>query len=113
MFEANDGFRLLGPIGAVAGAEKTVTMEGGYETTDGGACEIDFRGPVSDAQPVREFLEPQLRAAETKDLEIRFRLNFSGGLELKGEGPEKFTERLSRVAGGAAYVSATGEARKA
>ena len=112
MFEANDGFRLLGAVGAVAGAEKIVMMEGSYETTEGGACEIEFRGPVPDAQPVREFLEPQLRAAETKDLEIRFRLNFSDGIELKGEAPEKFTERLSRVAGGAAYVSATAEARK-
>ena len=30
MFEAGDGFRLLGAIGAVAGAEKKVTMLGGY-----------------------------------------------------------------------------------
>ena len=67
LFEANDGFRLLGAVGAIAGATKTVTVEGGYETSDGGGCEMNFRGPVPDAQPVREFLEPQLRATETNN----------------------------------------------
>ena len=37
MFESGDGFRLLGAVGAVPGAEKVVTMRGGYETSaDGG-----------------------------------------------------------------------------
>ena len=111
MFEANDGFRLLGAVGAIAGATKTVTMEGGYETSDGGCYEMNFRGPVPDAQPVREFLEPQLRAAEAKELELRFGLDFADGLQLNGDAPEKLTQRLSRFAGGAAYVSATGVGR--
>ena len=51
MFEAGDGFRLLGAVGAVPGAEKVVTMRGGYETSADGAFELDFRGPVPDAQP--------------------------------------------------------------
>ena len=111
MFEASDGFRLLGAVGAVAGAEKTVTMEGGYETRDSGCYEMKFRGPVGDAQPIREFLEPQLRDAETTELQIRFRLAFGDGLPLGGDAPEKLTDRLGRFAGGAAYVSATAEAK--
>ena len=47
MFEAGDAFRLLGAVGAVSGAEKIVTISGGYETRDGGSFELDFRGPVS------------------------------------------------------------------
>ena len=69
-----------------------------------------FRGPVTDAQPVREFLEPQLRAASTRNLEAGFELTFADGLSMTGDAAETFTERLSRFAGGAAYVSATAHA---
>ena len=68
MFEAGDAFRLLGAVNAVQGAKPIVTLKGGYETQDNGTLEFDFRGPVSDAQPLREFLEPQLRAAVSQNL---------------------------------------------
>ena len=58
MFEAGDAFRLLGAVGAVSGADKSVTIKGGYETREGGSFELEFRGPVSDAQPVKEFWNP-------------------------------------------------------
>ena len=110
MFEAGDAFRLLGSVGAARGAEKVVSFLGGYETRDGGSFQIEFRGPVTDAQPVREFLEPQLRAASTRNLEAGFELTFNDGLSMAGDAAESFTERLSRFAGGAAYVSATAHA---
>ena len=44
MFEAGDAFRLLGAVGAVSGAEKIVTITGGYETREGGSFELEFRG---------------------------------------------------------------------
>ena len=72
---------------------------------------MKFRGPVGDAQPIREFLEPQLRDAETTELQIRFGLTFTDGLPLGGDAPEKLADRLGRFAGGAAYVSATAEAK--
>ena len=111
LFEAGDAFRLLGAVGAVSGAGRIVTMEGGYETRDGGTFELEFRGPVSDAQPVREFLEPQLRDAGSTDLKAGFELTFEDGLSMNGDAAEKLTERLSRFASGAAYVSATAEAK--
>ena len=107
MFEAGDAFRLLGSVGAAQGAEKVVTLVGGYETRDGGSFQIEFRGPVADAQPVREFLEPQLRDAGAANLEAGFELTFAEGLPMAGDAAETFTERLSRFAGGAAWVSAT------
>ncbi len=107
MFEAGDAFRLLGSVGGVQRAEKVVTFTGGYETRDGGSFQIEFRGPVTDAQPVREFLEPQLRDATARNLEAGFELTFADGLPTAGDAAEAFTERLSRFAGGAAYVSAT------
>ncbi len=110
MFEAGDAFRLLGSVGGVRRAEKVVSFVGGYETRDGGSFQIEFRGPVSDAQPVREFLEPQLRDASTRNLEAGFELTFEDGLSMSGDAAETLTERLSRFAGGAAYVSATAHA---
>ena len=111
MFESGDAFRLLGAVGAVSGAEKTVTITGGYETREGGSFMLEFRGPVPDAQPVREFLEPQLRDAESRDLQAGFELTFEEGLPMRGDAAEKLTERLARFASGAAYVSATAEVK--
>ena len=111
MFEPGDAFRLLGAVGAVSGAEKIVTLTGGYETRDGGSFELEFRGPVSDAQPLKEFLEPQLRDAINTTLEAGFELTFAEGLSMQGDEPEKLTERLARFASGAAYVSAKAEVR--
>ena len=113
MFEAGDGFRLLGAVGAVAGADKAVTMAGGYETRDGGSFMLEFNGSVADAQPVREFLEPQLRDCISRTLEVSFRLTFTAGLPLAGDAAERLTERLARFAGGAAYVAATAAAQEA
>ena len=104
LFEAGDAFRLLGAVGAVSGAEKIVTIAGGYETRDGGSFELEFRGPVSDAQPLKEFLEPQLRDATNKNLEASFALTFAEGLPMPGDAPEKLTERLARFASGAAWL---------
>ena len=109
MFESGDAFRLLGAVGAVSGAGKTVTITGGYETREGGSFMLEFRGPVPDAQPVREFLEPQLRDAESRDLQAGFELTFEEGLPMQGDAAEKLTERLAKFASGAAHVSATAE----
>ena len=111
MFEVGDAFRLLGAVGAVSCADKSVTITGGYETREGGSFELEFRGPVSDAQPVKEFLEPQLRDASSKNLEAGFRLTFTAGLSMRDDAAEKLTERLARFAGNAASVSATAEAK--
>ena len=110
MFEAGDAFRLLGAIGAVSGATKVVTIAGGYETREGGSFELEFTGSVADAQPVKEFLDPQLRDANSQNLEVGFAMTFEDGLSMQGEAAEKLTERLARFASGAAYVSATAEA---
>ena len=111
MFEAGDAFRLLGAVGAVSAAEKIVSITGGYETRGGGSFELKFRGPVPDAQPVREFLEPQLRDCTTRAVEAGFTLTFTGGLPMPGDAAEKLTDRLCRFANGAAHVSATAEAK--
>lgn len=110
LFDATDAFRLLGLVSAVQGATKQVFLTGGYETTDGGTLQIDFTGPPSDAQPIKEFLEPQLRAAKDKDITARFDIQFDGaGLTLAGDATETFTQHLTRFGTGAAFVAITAE----
>ena len=109
LFEFGDGFRLLAAVRSVTGATKTTGFDGAYETTEGAHCEIRFTGPIDDALPVKDFLDPQLRAAKDKDLSVRFAIEFQDGLALAGNAPEQLTERLSRLGAGAAYVSATAE----
>ncbi len=109
MYEAGDAFRLLGTIGAISGAKRIVAIDVGYDTHDGGKFRGTFRGPVSDACSVREFLEPQLRGAKEKDIQIDFELTFNDGLSLKGDVAKKLTEQISRFASGAESVSVIAE----
>ncbi len=109
LFEAGDAFRLMGAVGAVSGAKKTVRLAGGYETKDGGTLEMQFVGPVSDAAPVKEFLDAQLRSAASTTMEAGFEIVFDNGLPMTGDAAAKFTERLTKFASGAAYVTASAE----
>ncbi len=104
---------MVNAIGAVAGAAKTIRFEGSYETRDGGSFELVFNGPPSDAQPVREFLQPQFRDARESTIEASFRLEFPDGLPLHGDAPEQLADQLTRFAGGAAHVSGSARARPA
>lgn len=110
VFDPGDGFRLLRVVGALPETRKTVRYKGAYETREDSEFEISFRGSVRDADPLREFLEPQVRDAADHTLETRFELVFDGGLSLKGDAPEKLAERLSRFATSAVYVEAAAEA---
>jgi hypothetical protein len=110
LFDPSDAFRLLGLVGAIQQAEKKVLMTGGYETTDGALMELNFEGPPADAQPVKDFLDPQLRAAKDKTLSVTFSIAFAAeGLPLASDAPEKLAERLTKFGTGAAYVAITAE----
>ena len=112
MFEPRDAFPMVNAVNAVAGAAKTVRLTGGYETRDGGHFLLEeFSGPPSDAQPVREFLEPQFRGAATSNIQATFTLDFTDGLPMKGDAPEALAGQLTRFANGAAHVSASAVAR--
>lgn len=110
MFDATDAFRLLGVVGTVQSAQKRLELSGEYETADGATVSVSFTGPTSDASPIKEFLEPQLRAASEKRLEATFELRFDGGLALSADAPEKLAEKLTRYAAGSAYVTASAQA---
>ena len=109
VFDPGDGFKLLGPAGSIPKSQKTVEIMADYETADGSELSLKLKGTVNDAQPVKDFLAPQLRAAADKDVTVSFRIDFTEGLDLAGDEPEKLTERLSKFGTGAVYVAATAE----
>jgi hypothetical protein len=112
MFDASDAFKLLAVLGTVANATKSVGFTGGYGTTAGGELQFEFRGSPDDAKPLKEFLDAQFRAAKTQDLNASYELKFEQGLEMAGDAPEKLTEKLSKYASGAAYVTAIAEVQQ-
>ncbi len=109
VFDPGDGFKLLGPAGSISQSQKTVEIIGDYETSDGSELTLEYKGTVNDAQPVKDFLNAQLRAAAYRDVKVSFRIDFTDGLDLSGNEPEKLTERLSKFGTGAVYVAATAE----
>jgi hypothetical protein len=109
IFDSSDAFKLLAAVGAIAQTRKTVKFEGAYETKEKSVLNVEFTGTPEDAKPVKEFLDPQFRAAPEHNFEATFSLQFEQGLELAGDGAEKLTEKLVRFASGAAYVTAEAE----
>ena len=107
VFDAQGGLVLLGAIRSISRAEKVVTMKGGYETSDNGLLELDFRGNVADAEPLKEFLLPQLRACKSSDVEIGFELKFPNGVDVQTSEAEKLAQRLTRFSGGSMTVLVT------
>lgn len=112
VFEVADAFKLLSAVAGIGGAEKAVELGAEYETTDGSTYEMEFKGTPQDAGPLKEFLEPQFRAAREKKLDATYVITFTNGLALDGDAPEKLAEKLARFATGAAFVEAYAEAAK-
>ena len=111
MFEAGDAFRLLGSVGGVRGAEKGGLLRRWVRDRRRRFVSARVSG-AGDRRPAGAGVpsSPQLRAASTRNLEAGFELTLADGLSMTGDAAETFTERLSRFAGGAAYVSATAHA---
>jgi hypothetical protein len=112
VFEVADAFKLLSAVASIQGAEKKVSIDAEYETTDGGSLRMEFNGNPQDAGPLKEFLEPQFRAAKERSLNVTHLLVFADGLPVAGDAPEKLAEKLTRFATGAAFVEASAEASK-
>jgi hypothetical protein len=106
IFDGADAFKLLNVIAAVSQAKRTLSMTAAYETKSESTFEMSFKGDPADAGPIKEFLDPQFRAAKEKDLTMLYRLEFLDGLPLDGDHPEKLRDKLTRYATGAAYVEA-------
>jgi hypothetical protein len=110
IFGPGDGFRLLSSVGGLSLLQKTVRLEAMYETAEGSSVRMELNGTVSDAELVKEHLEPQFRAAKEKSMTATFSLTFKDGLDLASKDPEALTDKLTRFASDSAVVKAYAEA---
>lgn len=110
LFDPGDAFKLLNVVAAVGQARRSLRMSAEYETASDSSFRMEFEGDPQDATPIKEFLDPQFRAAKEKDVQMLYTLDFIDGLSLDGDQPEKLMEKLARYATGAAYVEARAEA---
>ncbi|MFP5237649.1 MAG: ATP-binding protein [Acidobacteriota bacterium] len=109
IFDSSDAFKLLSAVGGISQAQKSVELRGEYGTKEKSELSFEFKGSVEDAKPVKEFLDPQIRASADHNVEAAYSLHFEQGLEMTGDAAEKLTEKLVRFASGAAYVTAHAE----
>ncbi|HWK64286.1 MAG TPA: DUF499 domain-containing protein [Rhizobiaceae bacterium] len=111
LFEYGDAFKLIPVANSIAGTNRSVTLEGGYTTTQDSEMMFEFKGAAQDAATIKDYLEPQFRAAKVTDLKTSISFDFEGGLALDGDAADKFIEKLTRFASAAAYVEATAEVK--
>jgi hypothetical protein len=105
-FEPGDTLRLLNAMNTIANATKKVTLDISFEAADGSTTEVRFEGSPTEAMPLKDFIEPQLRAAADKQITANYTIDFNPALSLEGDAATKLVERLTRFATGAAEVVA-------
>lgn len=111
LFEYGDAFKLVPIANTVAGAKRGVRLEGSFMTAQDSTFEFEFSGTAQDASTMKDYLEPQFRAAKETDLKASISFDFDAGLALDGDAADKFVEKLTRFASAAAYVEATAEVK--
>lgn len=110
VFDYGDAFKLVAVTQGVPDATKNVSLNGGFTTAEGSRMEFEFLGSAKDAATMREYLEPQFRAATENQLTTTLAFSFDLGLPLAGSACQTFADRLTRYAAAAAYVEAEAEA---
>ena len=84
-------------------------LEVNFETSDHSTISISLNGSTASAQQLKDFLQPQLRAALDKEFPAIFTICFANGLSLAETAPEDLAEKLTRIGGVTAYVTATAQ----
>ena len=106
--EPSDALQMVAALRAVPDAEATVNLAIAYEADSTSSVTVTFQGDPSAAQSVREFLAPQIRAAETKHvLTGEFSLTFPEGLSTAQDTTAALTKKLTLGAPTSATVTAT------
>jgi len=68
--------------------------------------QVQFKGTMQKANPVKSFLDSQLRAASEQTFEGQYTLRFSKALATDGATADGFIKAMTKYGGGEAYVEA-------
>lgn len=106
-FDKSDAMKLMPLVKSVPNAQKHVELTASFQTTSGSSAELEFKGDIDDALVLKDYLEPQFRAASDSDAEVRFILRFDPPLVAQGAPAEGLVQRLTRLVSPSAHVLAT------
>lgn len=108
-FDPAHFYMLLNVVESVPGTTRTANATIEFETASGSVVALSIEGTVGDAKQTRDYVEPQLRAAVDRNVTANIALEFTDGLPLDGDEPEKIVERLTKFGAAAAFVEVTAE----
>ena len=106
-FDKGDALKLIPLVKSVPNATKRIELEATFETLNKSEASITFKGDLDDAMPLKEYLEPQFRAASDSDASMTFNLQFDPPFAVQGAGVEALIQRLTRLVSPVAHVLAT------
>lgn len=92
IYDAQDAFTLLAAVASLSTYDKRVQLEVNFETSDHSTISISLNGSTASAQQLKDFLQPQLRAALDKEFSAMFTICFANGLSLAETAPEDLAE---------------------
>lgn len=112
-FDKTDALKLIPLVKSVPNATKRVEVEASFETANKSEATVNFRGDLDDAAALKDYLEPQFRAATDSDASVTFFLRFEPPLAVTGTAAEGLIQRLTRLVSPSAHVLATVAEKKA
>lgn len=105
-FDKGDAMKLLALVKSVPNATKRIELEAQFETPTKSEASISFKGDLDDAAPLKDYLEPQFRAASDSDASVTYRLHFDPPLAVQGPSADGLIQRLTRLVSPVAHVLA-------
>lgn len=111
VFDYSDAFKLIPISNTIAGAKKVIAMKGEFVTADESNMAFEFEGTAKDASVIKDYFEPQFRAAKETDLKTTIAFDFESGLMVDEAVAETFIEKLTKFASATAFVEASAEVK--
>ena len=78
----DDVFPFLSIAGRIRECKADLEIEGNYQTNAGGTFRFDFAGALKDAEPVLEFVKPQLRIVQIGNISVKLDISFKDGIDI-------------------------------
>lgn len=111
-FDKGDALKLLALVKSVPNATKLVELKAQFETAGKSEASVEFRGDLDDATPLKDYLEPQFRAATDSDASVIYTLQFRPPLKVDSASADGLIQRLTRMVSPVAHVLATASGEK-
>ena len=105
-FDKGDALKLIALVKSVPNCTKRIELEASFETSTGSEASVTFKGDLEDATPLKDYLEPQFRAATETDASIIFRLHFEPPLSVQSKAEDELVKRLARLVSPVAHIQA-------